>query len=80
MPCGTLGKAKISRLLLGGNLISGCMHCRDLKYVGSLFRAYATEQKIIETYQIDQHEGPRIAVVGMPDSSKGVALVLAGTV
>ena len=34
------------------------------------------EQKIIETYGIDQNEGPRIAVVGMPDSSKGEALVL----
>jgi len=36
LPCGTLGRAKISRLLLGGNLIGGYMHCRDLKYVNSL--------------------------------------------
>ena len=57
VPWATIGKAKISRLLLGGNLISGCMHCRDLKYVGSLFRAYATEQKIIETLKLAEEYG-----------------------
>ena len=30
MPYGTIGKAKLSRLLLGGNLVSGFMHSRDL--------------------------------------------------
>jgi len=44
-PCGTIGKAKISRMLLGGNLISGWMHSRDLAYVNSLFRAYATDRR-----------------------------------
>ena len=39
MPCGMIGKAKISRLMLGGNLVSGYMHARDLKYVRTLFRA-----------------------------------------
>ena len=54
-PVGMLGKAKISRLMLGGNLISGFMHSRDLKYVNSLFRAYATEERIIETlHQAEQ--------------------------
>ena len=41
MPCGQIGKAKISRLLLGGNLVKGGMHARDLKYAGALFRAAA---------------------------------------
>ena len=27
MPYGMIGKAKISRLMLGGNLVTGCMHC-----------------------------------------------------
>ncbi len=57
MPQGVLGKAKISRLLLGGNLISGYMHARDLKYVGGLFRAYATEAKILETLQLAESLG-----------------------
>ena len=57
MPLGTIGNTRISRLLLGGNLIGGCMHSRDLKYVGSLFREYATEEKILETLQIAEQHG-----------------------
>ncbi len=57
MPYGRLGKVKISRLLLGGNLIGGYMHCRDLKYVGALFRAYVTEKKLMETLQAAEQMG-----------------------
>jgi hypothetical protein len=57
LPCGTLGKATISRLMLGGNLITGCMHCRDLKYVTGLFRAYATNEKILETLKLAEEHG-----------------------
>lgn len=57
MPCGQLGKVKISRLLLGGNLVAGYMHCRDLKYVGALFRAYVTEKKLMETFQLAEQQG-----------------------
>ncbi len=57
MPYGRLGKVKISRLLLGGNLISGNMHCRDLKYVGALFRAYVDEKKLMETLQLAEQHG-----------------------
>jgi hypothetical protein len=56
-PCGTLGKAKISRVMLGGNLISGYMHSRDLKYVNNLFRAYATDEKMLETLRIAEECG-----------------------
>ena len=57
LPCGKLGKARISRLMLGGNLISGFMHSRDLKYVNALFRAYATEERIIETLRLAEQNG-----------------------
>jgi hypothetical protein len=57
MPYGMLGKAKISRLMLGGNLVSGYMHSRDLAYVGPLFRAYVTEQKIFETFRLAEEQG-----------------------
>ncbi|MBM3881016.1 MAG: hypothetical protein FJ387_15060 [Verrucomicrobia bacterium] len=57
MPYGKLGEVKISRLLLGGNLVAGYMHCRDLKYVGALFRAYVTEQKLMETFQLAEQQG-----------------------
>jgi hypothetical protein len=57
IPCGTIGKVKLSRMLLGGNLISGGMHCRDLKYVKSLFRAYVTEEKLMETLKVAEAQG-----------------------
>jgi hypothetical protein len=57
MPCGTIGKARISRLLLGGNLVSGCMHARDLHYVESLFRAYVTEAKMMQTLALAEKCG-----------------------
>jgi hypothetical protein len=57
VPCGTLGKAKISRMLIGGNLISGCMHSRDLKYVEPLFHAYMTPEKILETMKLAEARG-----------------------
>jgi hypothetical protein len=56
-PCAKIGKLRISRLLLGGNLISGCMHSRDLRYVGELFRAYMTEDKILETLKLAEQHG-----------------------
>jgi hypothetical protein len=57
VPCGMLGKAKVSRVLLGGNLISGCMHARDLKYVEPLFRAYMTPEKILQTMRLAEARG-----------------------
>ncbi len=57
IPLGTIGKVKISRMLLGGNLIGGWMHSRDLQYVGRLFRAYVTEQKIMETIALAEKHG-----------------------
>jgi hypothetical protein len=57
LPLGTIGKTQISRLLLGGNLIGGWMHARDLKYVNGLFKAYATEAKILETLRVAESLG-----------------------
>ena len=57
LPCGTLGKARISRMLLGGNLISGCTHSRDLQYVGKLFHAYMTPEKILQTMKMAEARG-----------------------
>ena len=57
MPYGRIGNVKISRLLLGGNLVSGYMHARDLKYVNQLFRAYVTEDKMMETLRLAEAAG-----------------------
>ena len=56
MPMGKIGKLTVSRLISGGNLISGWAHSRDLHYVPSLMRAYNTEEKVLETLQkLEEH-------------------------
>jgi len=44
-------------LIIGGNQFSGWSHSRDLKYLGDLFRAYNTEEKIMETLAIAEESG-----------------------
>jgi len=57
VPCGQIGDLKISRLILGSNLIGGWSHSRDLIYVSSLFKAYNTERKIMETLDLAERAG-----------------------
>ncbi|HAZ03249.1 MAG: hypothetical protein A2W90_08665 [Bacteroidetes bacterium GWF2_42_66] len=59
MPMGILakGKAPVSRLIMGTNHLSGTAHARDLIYASSLFKAYNTEKKIIETYMLAEKAG-----------------------
>jgi len=57
LPQGTLGKLKISRVILGGNLIGGWSHSRDLIYVSSLFMAYNTDRKVFETLELAERAG-----------------------
>lgn len=57
MPNGQIGKVKISRLICGGNLITGYAHSRDLIYVSNLLKAYFTEAKIMETWARCEEHG-----------------------
>ncbi len=57
LPSGKIGNVNISRLILGGNLIGGAAHSRDLIYVSSLIRNYFTDEKIMETWQIAEECG-----------------------
>jgi len=54
LPCGKIGKVSLSRFLIGGNLIGGWAHSRDLMYASKLFTSYNTEAKIFETLEIAQ--------------------------
>ena len=47
---GRIGDVSISRLICGGNLISGYAHSRDLIYVSPLLKHYHTEAKVMETW------------------------------
>ena len=57
MPTGKLGNLTISRMILGGNLIGGWAHSRDLIYVSKLFKAYNTKEKIFETLALSEQHG-----------------------
>jgi len=54
MPSGRIREVSVSRLLLGGNLIGGWAHSRDLMYASKLFTSYNTEVKIFETLELAQ--------------------------
>ncbi len=54
---GRLGGVEYSRLMLGGNLLSGYAHARDLAYVGDLMRRYNTDAKIAETLELAETHG-----------------------
>lgn len=57
LPKGNLGKLKVSRLILGGNLIGGYSHARDLVYTSQLFKAYNTDRKVLETLELAERAG-----------------------
>ncbi len=63
MPMGKIGDLRISRLLLGGNLLTHYTHSRDLKYVYSLAKHYNTDAKILETLAIAEQNGVNTLVV-----------------
>ncbi|HSM47273.1 MAG TPA: hypothetical protein VK872_05615 [Draconibacterium sp.] len=66
LPKGKIGEHEFSRLILGGNLIGGWAHSRDLIYVPSLFRAYNTEKKIFETLMLAEKAGINSINIGFP--------------
>lgn len=57
LPAGKIANIKVSRLISGGNQFSGWSHSRDLKYLRELFRAYSTEDKIMQTLQMCEENG-----------------------
>jgi hypothetical protein len=57
MPKSKIGKLEVSRLLLGGNLLTHYTHSRDLKYVYNLAAHYNTDEKIMETLALAEAYG-----------------------
>ncbi len=49
VPHGNIKDNQISRIIVGGNLVSGFAHSRDLIYVSSILKKYFTDEKVIET-------------------------------
>ena len=57
LPMGKIGKLQVSRMLLGGNLLTHYTHSRDLQYVYNLCAHYNTDEKIIETLALAEQHG-----------------------
>lgn len=63
VPHGRIGQVEISRLICGGNLISGIAHARDLIYVSPLLKEYFTDEKIIGTLRLCESCGINTAIL-----------------
>jgi hypothetical protein len=71
LPKGELGSLRVSRLLLGGNLLTRYTHSRDLKYVYNLARAYNTDEKLLETLAMaEEHSIDTLSVHPDPDTMR----------
>lgn len=67
LPKGNLGNLEISRMIMGCNLISGYAHSRDLIYGNTLFKAYNTDQKILETFHLAEMAGINTTFITTPN-------------
>jgi uncharacterized membrane protein YphA (DoxX/SURF4 family) len=52
MSYGKIGDLRLSRIFLGGNLIGGWAHARDLIYVSKLVKSYHTDEKVFDTFRL----------------------------
>jgi hypothetical protein len=64
IPTGRIGNVTFSRLIAGGNPFSGWSHSRDLKYISELFKAYSTDEKILQTLEMYEENGINTILAG----------------
>ena len=50
--CGKIGGVEISRLILGGNMIGGWSHSRDMRFYDKLVKAYFTDERVFRNFRI----------------------------
>ena len=62
-PKGIIGDVLLSRIIMGGNLIGGWAHARDLIYVSKLVKAYHTRTKIFETLRLGEACGVNAIII-----------------
>lgn len=73
LPKSRIGKLEISRLILGGNLLTHYTHSRDLKYVYALAANYNTDEKILQTLALAEAHG--INTVSMHNPPHPISLL-----
>ncbi len=57
VPKGKIGDLELSRLIMGGNLVGGWAHARDLIYASKLVKAYHTDERVMMTFQLAEKCG-----------------------
>ncbi len=57
IPVTKIKDLEVSRMIMGGNLIGGWAHSRDLIYVSDLVKAYHSEEKIFSTLNMAEQCG-----------------------
>jgi hypothetical protein len=72
LPTGRIGKLEISRLILGGNLLTHFTHSRDLQYVYRLAAHYNTDEKILETLALAERHGINTLTIHNPPHAMSV--------
>jgi hypothetical protein len=73
LPGGKIGNVTLSRLICGGNLVSGFAHSRDLIYVSPLLKHYFTDEKIIATWAGCEFHGINAMILN-PEDARAVKL------
>ena len=73
LPKGKIGEMEVSRILLGGNLLTHFTHSRDLRYVYSLAAHYNTDEKVLETLAVAEANG--INTVSMHNPPHPISLL-----
>ena len=66
---GNPARMELSRLVMGGNLIGGWAHARDLIYVSKLVKTYHTDEKIMQTLAIGEKCGIN-AIISNPQHGR----------
>lgn len=73
LPSGKIGNVEISRLICGGNLISGYAHSRDLIYMSSFLKQYFTDEKIMDTWALCEQWGIN-TMICYPEDAHAIAV------
>ena len=47
-----IGNVTLSRLILGGNMIGGWAHCRDMRFYDKLVKAYFADERVFRNFRI----------------------------
>ena len=72
VPTGKIKDVVLSRIMAGGNLVSGFAHSRDLIYVSKLLKTYFTDEKVIETLFLCEASGINTAILRCDEHILGI--------